>query len=99
MERANYICQRCHKAPATEVHHLTYARVFNELATDLLPVCSTCHRNIHRLRPATTSSNSSYRSRSRTTVDPLRSPVPPRIRVQVAADPAGRTEMPTARLM
>jgi hypothetical protein len=37
---------------ATEVHHLTYVRVFNELATDLLPVCSTCHRNIHHLKPA-----------------------------------------------
>jgi protein-arginine kinase activator protein McsA len=52
MERANYVCQRCHKNQATEVHHLTYMRVFNELATDLLPVCSTCHRNIHHRKPA-----------------------------------------------
>src|SRR5262249_49457135 len=35
MERANFICQRCHKEPATEVHHLTHVRVFNELASDL----------------------------------------------------------------
>jgi len=52
MERANYICQRCHKAPATEVHHLTYVRVFNELASDLLPVCSACHGTIHHRKPA-----------------------------------------------
>jgi hypothetical protein len=52
MERASYVCQRCYKEPATEVHHLTYVRVFNELATDLLPVCSACHRTIHHLKPA-----------------------------------------------
>jgi hypothetical protein len=52
LERANYICQRCFKNPATEVHHLTYVRVFNELATDLLPVCSACHRSIHHLHAA-----------------------------------------------
>lgn len=52
MERAKYVCQRCHKNKATEVHHVTYLRVFNELASDLLPVCSACHRDIHHLKPA-----------------------------------------------
>ena len=52
LERANYICQRCFKRPATEVHHRTYERVFNELATDLQPVCRDCHRRLHHLRPA-----------------------------------------------
>jgi hypothetical protein len=52
MARAKYVCQRCHKNKATEVHHMTYLRVFNELATDLLPVCSACHRDIHHLKPA-----------------------------------------------
>ena len=52
MARANWVCQRCHKRLATQVHHLTYERVFNELASDLLPVCSTCHREIHFRRPA-----------------------------------------------
>jgi 5-methylcytosine-specific restriction endonuclease McrA len=52
LERANYICQRCFKEPATEVHHLTYVRLFNELAADLQPVCSRCHRRIHERKPA-----------------------------------------------
>jgi hypothetical protein len=37
---------------AIEVHHKTYVRVFNELVSDLLPVCSACHREIHHLKPA-----------------------------------------------
>jgi len=48
MERANFICQRCHKEPATEVHHLVHVGV----ASDLLPVCSACHRSIHRRKVA-----------------------------------------------
>ena len=48
----NFICQICRKRPATEVHHLTYERVFNEMACDLLPVCSACHRAIHYRKPA-----------------------------------------------
>src|SRR6187401_3193054 len=52
MARAKYVCQRCHIRPATEVHHLTYMRVFNELQTDLQPVCSQCHREIHARTPA-----------------------------------------------
>jgi hypothetical protein len=52
LEAANHICERCHKAPATEVHHLTYVRVFNELASDLMAVCSPCHREIHCHKPA-----------------------------------------------
>jgi hypothetical protein len=55
LERANYICQlrlaRCTKV-ATEVHHKTYVRVFNELASDLLATCSNCHRDFHHLKPA-----------------------------------------------
>src|SRR6266508_2712462 len=52
LERADYICQVCHKNPATEVHHKTYERVFNELASDLVAICSPCHRKLHHLRPA-----------------------------------------------
>ena len=40
MARAKGVCQRCGERRATEVHHLTYERVFNEMAADLLPVCS-----------------------------------------------------------
>jgi len=52
LERANYTCEICRKAPATEVHHKTYVRVFNELASDLMAVCSPCHREIHHHKPA-----------------------------------------------
>ena len=52
LERARYICEVCHIRPATEVHHLTYERVFGELATDLQAICSICHRNIHWRKPA-----------------------------------------------
>ena len=50
--RANGICQICHKRRATQTHHLTYERVFNELATDLQPVCSACHHAIHQRKAA-----------------------------------------------
>jgi hypothetical protein len=47
LRRANYICEKCGKRPATEVHHLTYIRVFQELPSDLLAVCRQCHAEIH----------------------------------------------------
>jgi hypothetical protein len=59
-ERAGYVCEVCHKNPSTEVHHKTYLRVFNELATDLLAVCSACHRTIHHLKPAANDNQLSF---------------------------------------
>jgi 5-methylcytosine-specific restriction endonuclease McrA len=38
-------CRRC-GGPATEVHHLTYARFGSEPLTDLLSVCGSCHEGI-----------------------------------------------------
>lgn len=38
--------------PATEVHHLTYERVFQEHPSDLLAVCRQCHAEIHWRQPA-----------------------------------------------
>jgi 5-methylcytosine-specific restriction endonuclease McrA len=32
------------------VHHLTYARLFNEALTDLQGLCEPCHRFVHGLR-------------------------------------------------
>src|SRR5262245_61016471 len=52
MARANWVCQRCRKQWATEVHHLSYQRLFNEPPADLLPVCRACHRAIHYKKPA-----------------------------------------------
>jgi hypothetical protein len=52
LQRANYTCEKCGKRSATEVHHLTYIRVFNELPSDLLAVCKQCHYEIHWRQPA-----------------------------------------------
>jgi len=52
LKRATYICEKCRKRPATQVHHLTYVRVFNELPTDLVALCKQCHNEIHWRQPA-----------------------------------------------
>lgn len=43
MERAKGICERCWGTKATQVHHVTYERVGNELPEDLLALCGPCH--------------------------------------------------------
>lgn len=52
LEQAKYTCERCKKRRASEVHHVTYLRVFNEMPTDLVALCRQCHMEIHRLRAA-----------------------------------------------
>ena len=51
LERDSFLCQyqNC-RAIATEVHHLTYERVGEELLEDLLSVCGGCHTCIHGRR-------------------------------------------------
>jgi hypothetical protein len=34
---------------ATQCHHITYARLFHERPSDLMAVCSDCHRRIHHV--------------------------------------------------
>ncbi len=46
MRMAGYKCRKC-GARATQVHHETYARIYNEKLTDLTALCSDCHRKIH----------------------------------------------------
>lgn len=46
-ERDNHLCQMCLMSRATDVHHLTYKRIFNELTSDLISVCRKCHDKIH----------------------------------------------------
>lgn len=41
--RDNWTCRLCGE-PATEVHHLTYARLGRERPEDLISVCEDCHR-------------------------------------------------------
>lgn len=45
------VCQKCKiKIPEGKmhVHHLTYERIGDELATDLMLLCEDCHNAIHR---------------------------------------------------
>ena len=45
--RANGRCEKC-GALASEVHHKTYVHVGNEALEDLVALCSSCHRKIHK---------------------------------------------------
>lgn len=47
LERAGGICEGCGDAPAVEVHHLTYERIYNEMLFDLVAVCRGCHDQLH----------------------------------------------------
>jgi hypothetical protein len=48
MDAANWICQRCKTARATEVHHLRYPKWGTfDVIENLLPVCHQCHCDIH----------------------------------------------------
>lgn len=47
MGRARGWCERCRKAKALQVHHLTYARLGHERLTDLQAVCQSCHQAAH----------------------------------------------------
>ena len=37
------LCENCHNDEATQVHHLTYARIYKERLVDLQHVCNNCH--------------------------------------------------------
>lgn len=45
--RSGGVCEGCAERRATEVHHLTYVRLGNEMLFDLAAVCSQCHEIIH----------------------------------------------------
>lgn len=49
LKRDNFICkyENCTRK-ATQVHHLTYDRLGDELPEDLLSICAKCHHQIHR---------------------------------------------------
>lgn len=40
-------CQDCGRRGILNVHHLTYARLCDELHTDLITVCWDCHESRH----------------------------------------------------
>ncbi len=45
--RANNICEGCRTKPATQVHHLTYVHLPQELLWELVAVCDSCHERVH----------------------------------------------------
>jgi 5-methylcytosine-specific restriction endonuclease McrA len=47
LKRDGHLCQGCLQNAATQVHHLTYERVGDEMLFDLVSVCKACHEKIH----------------------------------------------------
>jgi hypothetical protein len=50
IQRCNNTCERCGSFPVSEVHHLTYARIFHEELADLQGLCVYCHDYVHGKR-------------------------------------------------
>lgn len=50
LKRDNHTCTACLEATATQVHHTTYERVFDEPLFHLQSVCDDCHAKIHDKR-------------------------------------------------
>ena len=50
LQAAGFRCRRC-GAPATEVHHETYKRIYKERLSDLTALCSKCHEAAHTRTP------------------------------------------------
>ena len=49
MARANGMCEGCLSNQAEDVHHTTYAHVYNEFAFELIALCRSCHERVHDL--------------------------------------------------
>lgn len=47
LKRANYVCEGCGKARATQAHHVTYEHIFAEFLWELRAICKPCHDRIH----------------------------------------------------
>jgi 5-methylcytosine-specific restriction endonuclease McrA len=56
LARDEGLCQSCRMSLATQVHHLTYAHLGDELLFELISVCNDCHARIHAAREAQTAS-------------------------------------------
>lgn len=52
LDRDKQLCQACLTRDATEVHHLTYERIFEEPMFDLVAICRPCHQKLHRKKIA-----------------------------------------------
>ena len=47
LDRCNRLCECCLIEPASQVHHLNYNFLYDEVAWDLKGVCRKCHLKIH----------------------------------------------------
>lgn len=47
LNRDGHKCQACLVEVATQVHHLTYDRIYEEPMFDLVSVCRACHEKVH----------------------------------------------------
>lgn len=47
LERDNYVCCGCLVNKATQVHHLTYEHIYDELLFELVSICDDCHAKAH----------------------------------------------------
>lgn len=47
MARCDRVCECCLTQAATQVHHVNYDSLFDEIAWDLRGVCRECHQKIH----------------------------------------------------
>lgn len=47
LARDKYLCQGCLTAGATQVHHTTYANLYDELLFQLQSLCDHCHKKVH----------------------------------------------------
>lgn len=65
LQAAGFRCRRC-GAPATEVHHETYKRIYNERMSDLTALCSNCHEAAHSKTPKTEKKATPKKSRYQT---------------------------------
>ena len=43
----HYRCALCGSTQSLQVHHLTYAHLGNELDSELMVLCTSCHRKVH----------------------------------------------------
>lgn len=50
IDRAGGVCQFCRSTEQLNVHHNTYERLGEELPSDLLVLCQTCHATLHEVQ-------------------------------------------------
>lgn len=47
LARAHYHCEMCHAETNLHVHHITYRNLYNELPSDIIALCPSCHTLVH----------------------------------------------------